>query len=164
MFVTSRFRHTISLRVDDGDCDRDIRALVPIIADLRSHAHSRRCIRDLRCRHLQTPMGDMDRLAYGHAHFAIDPGSGIPARAVIARIRLDGNHVRLTKLHKRCSVYAKRHVPIIPATSQLAIHVDFGKGHHAIKVQKDLAAPDARLSNSIVLRYHPTPRHGSFPA
>ena len=85
-------------------------------------------------------MGDVHRVTDGQSDLAVYSGPGIPARAMFARVGFDRNHVRLSKLHKRSGVDAKRHVAIVPSSCQLAVHVDFGKRHHTVEIKIDLAA------------------------
>ncbi len=130
-----------------------------MIGECRSHTDRGGGIGDLRRRHLQTPLRDMQRITDSQSHLAIDTGTRVPARTMLPRVGFDHNHVRLAKFYKRRGVDTERHITIVPAARQLTVHIDFWKCHHTIKVEIDLAPLVLALQfNRLAVPTDTTPR------
>ena len=77
-------------------------------------------------------------------------------------VQVHRHQVGFAEPHEARRIHAKRHVAVVPAARLLAIHIDGGHGHRAIKIEVNTFA-GVRREQAKALRYQPSPRQGSLP-
>ena len=82
------------------------------------------------------------------------PPPGYQREVLGGIVHSDGNGILLPEFQEGRDVHAEGAVTVFPFAGQVSVHINFGAGHNAVKVQIELVALGVR---------QPMPTQGSFP-
>ena len=75
---------------------------------------------------------------------AVDAAARIPSGGAGGIVHSDGNGILLPEFQEGRNVHAEGAVTVFPFAGQVSVHINFGAGHNAVKVQIELVALGVR--------------------